>query len=61
MQIFFFGRNNQFIFNIIEMILFRPKLHVLVEYDLTADDFIVSNPTQGDTPSFRQLADPELD
>ncbi|HEX7585136.1 MAG TPA: hypothetical protein VF373_10640 [Prolixibacteraceae bacterium] len=33
------------------MILFRPKLNVLVEYDLTADDFIVSNPTQGDTPS----------
>jgi hypothetical protein len=42
---------NQFIFNVINMILFRSKLHLFIESDLSANDFIVSNPTQGDTPS----------
>ncbi|HEX7584602.1 MAG TPA: hypothetical protein VF373_07925 [Prolixibacteraceae bacterium] len=50
MQIFFFGRNNRFIFNIIEEVLFRPKLYLAIEYQLSADDFSVSNSTQGDTP-----------
>ena len=51
MQIFSFGRNNRFIFNIIEAVLFRPKLYLVLEYQLSADDFSVSNTTQGDTPS----------
>ena len=51
MQIFFFGRNNRFIFNIIEVVLFRPKLYLVLEYQLSTDDFSVSNTTQGDTPS----------
>jgi hypothetical protein len=49
---FFFGRNDQFIFNIIEAFLFRPKSDIVLEYQLSADDFSFSITTQGDTPSF---------